>query len=129
LPIWTRSASLSALSWWRAEVADHVGGGEQAPVLRDQLEEVGGERGELGLGEDGAQRLGLVLRGDHGTAHQPAQVLAALQHGAEGGEVGLDPRQLPLLLGQLEQGCRVAARHARHHRFFSRHVERFRSEQ
>ena len=45
----------------RTEGLHHVAHRKQAPVLGDQLDEVGGEPGDARLLEDGTKRLGLIL--------------------------------------------------------------------
>ena len=117
-------ADLAALAGeQRAKALQHVGGGEQAPVPGDQPEEVGGEPGDAGLGEDRGQRLGLVVGGDHRAAHQAAQVVAVVEHALKRRQIALDLRELPLILGKLEECGGIAPRHARHHRIIGCHVK------
>src|SRR5205814_10555496 len=74
----------------RAIGIDHVAHREQTAVRRDQLEELPREASDAGTVEHGSERLDLLLRAEHGAAHETREGGAGADECIEAIEIGSD---------------------------------------
>jgi hypothetical protein len=103
------------------EALDHVADREQAALLRDKLEEIGGDAGNAGLGENGDQRLDLRVAREHRALHQALHIGRSGDEIAESLQIRRDRVGRLGFLRQREKSGRVASRHAGYERFFLSH--------
>ncbi len=96
----------------QAKGLDHVGGGEQAAVLGDELEEIGGQPLDLHLFEDGGDGVALLLGGEHRALHQAGEIVHGVERLREAVQIALDLIERVLLERKLEQRVGVPARNA-----------------
>ena len=76
-------------------------------------DEICGDSGNAGLFEDRVERLELVVGGEDGAADQPSQVRALADQAVERFQRSGDGVCLAVVLGESEQGGRVAPGYAR----------------
>ena len=107
--------------------ANNAAHGEQPAVGGDDAQEVCGDAADPGFGQNGADRLELLVDAEDRAAHQPVEIGASDDHGVELLEVFLDLIDSFLLERELEECAGISAGHSGNELVFARHLHaRFR---
>ena len=107
----------------RPVAARHIERCEQPPVGSEQFEDIGGEPLDARPVKHARQRACLLLGGEYGAPQQASQIGDLIHKGFEPIEINFDPIDTVLFARELEQGGRVAARHAGYGCMFACHVD------
>ncbi|BCP55636.1 hypothetical protein K32_42530 [Kaistia sp. 32K] len=90
-----------------AEANDHARHGEQTTVAGSNLDEIGDETADPGLGQNGRDSAELIVGCENRALDEANEIVALAQKGRKTRQIGIDGVERAALEGQIKQCRRI----------------------